>query len=234
MAKEAYYFSHDANARQDPKVLALISVYGLEGYGRYWVIVEMLREQSDFTLDIQGKYSFNAIAMQMQCTKDEAESFVHDCINEFELFESNGERFWSNSLLRRMALKEEVSMKRKKAAEARWNKKKNNKEDADDMQMHNNSSANGMQGKEKKVKESKEKKIKYKEYVSMTESEYQKLVDQFGEQGTQDRIENLDLYKGSKGVKYKDDYRTILAWERKNQKVSQKKKNPPREELDLS
>jgi hypothetical protein len=220
LAKEAYYFSHDANARQDPKILALISVYGLEGYGRYWVIVEMLREQSDFTLDMQGKYSFNAIAMQMQCNKDEAESFVHDCINEFELFESNGEKFWSNSLLRRMALKEEISMKRKKAAEARWNNKKNNKEDSNGMQVHNESNANAMQGKEKKVKESKKK---YKEYVSMTTTEYQKLVDQFGEEGTQDRIENLNLYKGSNGKKYKDDYMTILAWERKNKKQQKKK-----------
>jgi DNA replication protein DnaD len=79
-----------------------------------------------------------------------------------------------------------------------------------------------------------EKKIKYADAVSMTPLEYQKLVDQFGEQGTQERIENLDLYKCSKGKKYKDDYKTILAWERKNQKDKQKKKNPTREELDLS
>ena len=68
MAKDAYYFSHDANARQDPKILEMISVYGIEGYGRYWILVEMLREQSDYTLSLTGKYTFNALAMQMQCT----------------------------------------------------------------------------------------------------------------------------------------------------------------------
>ena len=157
MAKEAYYFSHDANARQDPKILAMMSVYEAKGYGWYWIIVEMLREQSDFTLNLQGKYTFNALAMQMHSTKEEAREFVEDCINEFGLFEDDGEKFWSNSLLRRMAMKEEVSIKRKKAAEARWGKQKDSNSNADDMQMHSKEDANAMQGKEKKVKESKEK-----------------------------------------------------------------------------
>lgn len=62
------------------------------------------------------------------------------------------------------------------------------------------------------------KKNKYADFVSMTTEQYQKLLTEFGEVGTKDRIENLNLYKGSKGVKYKDDYLTILAWERKNKK----------------
>ncbi len=63
----------------------------------------------------------------------------------------------------------------------------------------------------------KDKKIIYAEYVTLTEPEYQKLVDKFGEHGTKSRIEKLNLYKGSKGVKYSSDYMTILAWERKDQ-----------------
>lgn len=66
----------------------------------------------------------------------------------------------------------------------------------------------------------KPKKHKYAEFVSMTEEEHQKLVQQFGEKGAQDRIDNLNLYKGSTGKKYKEDYLTILNWERKNNKVN--------------
>jgi hypothetical protein len=224
MSKEAYYFSHDANARQDPKISALMSVYGAEGYGWYWILVEMLREQSDYTLDKQGKYTFNALAMQMHCKRDAAEKFVHDCIEEFELFDTDGVKFWSNSLLRRMAMREELSQKRKKAAEKRWSKQE---KDTNDMQMHSTSNADGMQGKEKKVKEKKVKEIKinknkYADYVSMTQEEYEKLVNQFGETGANERIVNLDLYKGSKGVDYKNDYLTILSWERKNSKDQKK------------
>ena len=61
-------------------------------------------------------------------------------------------------------------------------------------------------------------KKKYADFVSLTEEEYQKLVAQFGEEGTRDKIENLNLYKGSKGKKYKSDYMTILSWDKKEQK----------------
>ena len=52
----------------------------------------------------------------------------------------------------------------------------------------------------------------YAEFVKMTEKEHGKLVAQFGESGTRACIEKLDNAKGSKGYKYKSDYRAILSW----------------------
>jgi hypothetical protein len=52
--------------------------------------------------------------------------------------------------------------------------------------------------------------------VFLTEEEHENLKKQFGDRGAKDRIENLDLYIGSKGDKYKSHYMTILSWERKN------------------
>jgi len=66
--------------------------------------------------------------------------------------------------------------------------------------------------KEKEI----EKKKKYLEFVYLTEEQYQKLVELFTEQGTKERIQSLNDYLGSKGVKYKSHYHTILSWERKN------------------
>ena len=63
-----------------------------------------------------------------------------------------------------------------------------------------------------------DKKKIYAPTVTMTEEEYTKLVDKFGEPGTKDRIERLSLYKKSKGKQYKCDYSTILAWARKDEK----------------
>lgn len=60
--------------------------------------------------------------------------------------------------------------------------------------------------------EPKPKKIKYAEFVSMTEEEYQKLVDKHGEADTLRLIEILNNYKGSSGKKYKSDYLAILNW----------------------
>lgn len=56
------------------------------------------------------------------------------------------------------------------------------------------------------------KKNKYADYVSMTQSEYEKLVSEYGELQTRKMIKVLDNYKGSKGKTYKSDYRAILSW----------------------
>lgn len=58
----------------------------------------------------------------------------------------------------------------------------------------------------------KPKKIKYAEFVSMTNDEYKSLIDRYGETDTKRLIEMLDNYKGSKGKRYKSDYRAILSW----------------------
>lgn len=53
-------------------------------------------------------------------------------------------------------------------------------------------------------------KVEYAEFVSMTEEEHQKLIDQYGPEMTARFIEELDNYKGSSGKMYKSDYRAIL------------------------
>ena len=211
--KDAYYFSHDANARHDPKICAMRSVYGSEGYGWYWIIVEVMREQADYRLKVT-KHLNNALAMQMQCEVMQVQCYLNDCIDEFGLFSSDGEFIWSESLKRRMKTREEKSEKAKLAAQTRWNKANNTKgleeNDTDAMQTQCKRNADGMQLKERKgnKKEKKSKSInnKYADFVSMTEEEYQKLLEQFGQAGTNDRIERLNLYKGSTGKKYKSDY----------------------------
>ncbi|BFH12311.1 DUF4373 domain-containing protein [Paenibacillus melissococcoides] len=164
--KEAYYFSHDSNARQDPKILAMRSVYSSEGYGWYWIIIEMLREQADYRIELT-KYVWNALAMQMQCDSTTAKNFVDECINEFHLLHSDGQFFWSESLIRRMGAKEEKSEKAKKAAQARWAKTASNQgpmqsqceRNADAMQVSEGSNAI----KERKEEERKVKKKKGEE-----------------------------------------------------------------------
>lgn len=70
--------------------------------------------------------------------------------------------------------------------------------------------------KVKPPKITKPKKVRCAEFVTLTKEEQLKLLEKFGTQGADDRIENLNLYKGSTGRKYASDYLTILAWERKN------------------
>lgn len=55
--------------------------------------------------------------------------------------------------------------------------------------------------------------------ISLTEEEYQKLVERFGEAETKDRLEALSLYMKSTGKSYKDHYATVLNWERREEKM---------------
>lgn len=58
----------------------------------------------------------------------------------------------------------------------------------------------------------KPKKIKYADFVHMTEEEYRKLCEKYGEPFAAACIETLSNYKGAKGKTYKSDYLAILNW----------------------
>lgn len=126
MKKDAYYFSHDSNARNDLKIKALIRNYGFQGYGRFWVIVEILREQSHYKLMLDDD-TYETLAEELRLNPDEAKTFIKDCIIKYKLFDSDGECFWSNSLLQRMEKMNNIREKRieagKRSAEARLKKK---------------------------------------------------------------------------------------------------------------
>jgi len=197
--KDAYYFPHDSNARNDPKILDMISQYGMLGYGWFWVLVEMLREQSDYKLKLN---KCNAYALQMRCTSDEADKYIHDCIDAFDLLKSDGEYFWSESLIRRMNEINEKTEKRRKAALSRWSKCN---EDA----MHMQSDA--IKRKERKRKESKVKDIYITaQHLSMSKEEYDKLVSKYGQNAVDSKIEYAQNYKKLKN--YVSLYLTLNNW----------------------
>lgn len=157
MAKEAYYFSHDANARNDEKILMLMAEHGLEGYGMYWVLVEMMFESTDTCLrhdKIKGIAFANSIAMA------KLQDIIDTAIAE-ELFVSDGVEFWSESLRRRKNKYSDLKEKRSEAgrigAIKRWeNHEKLNKTIATPKQTDSKTMANDSKGKESKVNKSKD------------------------------------------------------------------------------
>jgi hypothetical protein len=100
MAKETFYFSHDSNAITDTKILNMRADYGMEGYGLFWAIVEMLRNEADYMLTID-KNTYRAIKT-LTNTNIDIEKFIRDCIEDYKLFEQNDGKFYSKSLLNRM------------------------------------------------------------------------------------------------------------------------------------
>lgn len=162
MAKDAYYFSHDSNARTDTKIVDMMYDYGMAGYGMFWFIVEVMRESDCYRLE-NNRSTWRALGMQMHLKAEEVQKFVDDCITQYRLFESDDVYFWSNSLVKRMEKLEETRAKRKAAAEKRWSNNANaNKKNANALQEDSKSNADEVQ-EECKIMQSKEKESKVKE-----------------------------------------------------------------------
>lgn len=164
--KDAYFFSHDCNARNDPKILALRSVYGAEGYGVYFMLVEILREQPDYKLAV-NKYIWSTLAMQMQVEASKLEQIINDCCTEFSengntLLVNDGEYLYSASLLRRMGKVDDISNLRREAARKRWENKPCKGSDNSDG-CSDDANAGQKQSKEKKSKEKQSKAEQKKE-----------------------------------------------------------------------
>lgn len=138
--KSAYYFSHDSNARNDQKCLKLRRVLGMEGYGIYWVLIEMLREATGYRLPMS---SIPDISYETRVSEEK----VQAVISQFDLFEIQDDNFFSMRLSRSMELMQARGEKYRKNALKRWK----NEENATAMQLH----SNGYALKENKIKENK-------------------------------------------------------------------------------
>lgn len=68
----------------------------------------------------------------------------------------------------------------------------------------------------KKDKNDNNEKKKYRDFVFLTEEEYEKLSERWCLSDLEDKIDALNNYIGSKGKKYKSHYHTLLSWDRKN------------------
>ena len=115
--KDAFYFPHDSNAKDDPKCVMLIEQLGLEGYGIYWVLIETLREQPDYKYPIK---LLPALSRRYNTTLDKMKVVVFN----YDLFQVEGDEFfYSESLMRRMQIydhkREMARMAGKKSAQKR-------------------------------------------------------------------------------------------------------------------
>ncbi|MCM1484061.1 MAG: DUF4373 domain-containing protein [Muribaculaceae bacterium] len=109
------YFSHDSNARNDDRILRLRMRHGAAGYGVYFMILERLREEKDYT----SATDYDMIAFDLH----ENPELIRSVVEDFGLFElsDSADRFYSASFMRRMEIKDE-NMRRRSAAAQRANR----------------------------------------------------------------------------------------------------------------
>ena len=139
--KDAYYFSHDSNARNDQRLMKLRMKHGPEGYGIYFMLIEILRDTENYTLHLND---IDSICFDIRSENEK----VLDVIKNYNLFEINDGFFHSKSLSRRLAKLDKIKEKRRESG------KLGGKAKAKSYQTPSKSLANAKQVKESKVKES--------------------------------------------------------------------------------
>ena len=93
MKKDAYYFPHFCNARADRKLKRLRKELGIEGYGIYFMILEVLREQTDFKYPVED---IDLLADEFGTSEQKARAVV----TNYNLFDVNDdETFFSPKLV---------------------------------------------------------------------------------------------------------------------------------------
>jgi hypothetical protein len=199
MRKEAYYFSHDSNAKDDPKSSLLIEELGLEGYGIYWVLIEILRDQPNYSYPLR---MIPIISRKYNTTSPKVETVIRN----YGLFEINEEAFFSLSLNLRMEQKEAKSLKAKESIALRWNKKYEN--DTNVLQRLNDSNTI----KESKVKEIKEKENKVNIDLDSRKLEFkQTLIPFLGKYG-KDMLNDFFLHWTQKSKTGKLGFELEKTW----------------------
>ena len=130
MAKnQSYYFSHDINASNDPKIVAMISELGMISYAWWWILIEKLAAADDYKLPLK-KYTFVALDNELRMNNEQILTSVQQVFNknqhvleqnsmcsfcsflliyllihDYELLDCDDEYFWSPSLIRRFEFK---------------------------------------------------------------------------------------------------------------------------------
>lgn len=182
MAKDqSYYFSHDVTASSDPKIVAMISEYGMIAYAWWWIILEKLASYEDYKLPLK-RYTFLALDNELGVKNKENLTcvehvfkqnehvfeqnelcsmcsflFVNSLISDYELLARDDEYFWSPSLTRRLEFRkvknEELREKRRLAGIKSGEARRKNEQKRTRVQHKGTRVEQNELIKEKKIKE---------------------------------------------------------------------------------
>ena len=216
LKKDAYYFPHFSNARNDRKLKRVRKELGTEGYGIYFMLLEILREQTCFSFPMED---IDLLADDLGTSEQK----VRTVICNYHLFEiDEHKQFFSANLLKYL----EPYFQRKEhariAAKSRWQKELTH--DAGAMPEHTPSNAGTMQSKVKYSKVNKSKgdehttKKEYHEKTGkpMNATRYRSLCDDYGQALVDDYIQRIADWCDAKGRTYKDYAAAAANWIKKD------------------
>ena len=120
------YFNHDSTARNDYRIIKMRAKLGMEAYGVFWAVLEMLfTEENKLCID-----DYDSLAFGLQCDA----KVLKQVIEDFDLFVIEDGCFYSRRLNNHIEEINNKSSIAKENAKKRWN-------NATAMQPHSNGNA---------------------------------------------------------------------------------------------
>tara|TARA_Y100000356_G_C11239738_1_gene280093 strand:+ start:105 stop:869 length:765 start_codon:yes stop_codon:yes gene_type:complete len=107
------YFNHDSTARNDYRIIKMRAKLGMEAYGIFWSVLEMLfTEENKLCID-----DYDSLAFGLQCDA----KVLKQVIEDFDLFVIEDNCFYSRRLNKHIEEINTKSVKAKENAKKRWN-----------------------------------------------------------------------------------------------------------------
>ena len=205
------YFPHDNDAANDEKIEALRVLYGNDGYAFYFILLERIYRTAEFELDVSDAETLQILSRKVGVTEEKFDRMLKTALKQ-KCFDQ--EAYETRGVLTSAGIKKRASIVLEKREIMRSRYKK-----VSDAETTPETQSETPQVKKRKEKKSKEKNIKteavkilFGEKVLLSETEYEKLIIQHGEENVKQMISILDNWYLTKGNKpNKSDYHTMVG-----------------------
>ncbi len=220
--KEAFYFSHDNNAHNDPKIMSLLMWVWLSWVWLYWILIELFHQQEDWIISEEQFMNY----LQWYSLKQE-EWFVEQVLNTFKannIFCFEDWNVYSKRVLKNKEMREELSQKRREAWKISAQKRALQSKTSTSVEQKWTSVEQGKErkGKERKGKERKHKHWEYKN-VLITDTQKNKFIDDFWEEIFNKYIKTVDEYIQVTWKVYKDHNLVMRKFKNNDKDKTQEK-----------
>ncbi len=213
MSKETFYFQHDYNSIQDPKMMSILMTCGLAGIGMYWIIIETLHQQENSKMLYLSYLDCIDFYGREDSENEQVLNNIKEMLINSKLLLRDGDYVYSERVLynkkQREILSEKRSLAGKKSAEVRAN--------LTSVEQNINK---GQQGKERKGKERKVNTVSVGNFVPPTFEEVKAYCDERKNDVNPQRFVDFYTSKGwTVGKNSMKDWRAAVrsTWEKPKQ-----------------
>ena len=227
MTKDAYWFRHDSNLRDDPRIIPIRCKFAGEGYSLALQIVEILRDQADYTWRMD---KLDDLAFLLRAERPLVSDLVNLAIDSGFFAKRESDRFHCPMLTENMAEMHATRDARVKGGKMRQQRKLSSSSTPAEHELSMNSAQaireektredyTRIEGEEIPPPTDSEERIEYAPGISMRPSERQAIEQKESKQVLEYYLRQCSDHLLSKGEVRADGAAYVRKWIREDQQT---------------